>query len=88
MTAFISSAWGLVSASANLVIGTKQMSERARRFLDADGRENISAQDRAMLLALQSRVEIVVQPLNTLGLWLVDKVLPQQDLLVLNRISS
>lgn len=77
MTAFITSAWGLISASAKLVNGTRQMSERAQRLLSNDMALCFDAafkpEDRAVMLSLHLRVECLVQPLNSLLLWSADK---------------
>ena len=74
MSAFITSAWSVISASANLVIGTKQMTEKARRLIQNEiAQDKLDALDRAKLLSIQLRIECLVQPLNTLLLWSVDK---------------
>lgn len=80
----LSTAWGVISASANLVIGTKQMTEKAHRLLQGNSPsfDGLSKQDRAKLLSLQVRLECLVQPLNTLLLWCIDKDSTVQPVIV------
>mmetsp|Transcript_13963 Transcript_13963/g.34510 ORF Transcript_13963/g.34510 Transcript_13963/m.34510 type:complete len:760 (+) Transcript_13963:292-2571(+) len=78
MSAFLTSAYTVVSASANLVIGTKQMTDKARRFFDADNTYSSSSQKYSKevmrkVFALQTRFDCLLLPLNELLLWSVDK---------------
>jgi len=48
----IAGAWGVISASANLVIGTKKMTEKAHQLLQTElhGVKNMTLKDRNKLL--------------------------------------
>mmetsp|Transcript_15933 Transcript_15933/g.43715 ORF Transcript_15933/g.43715 Transcript_15933/m.43715 type:complete len:606 (-) Transcript_15933:31-1848(-) len=64
----ISSAWSLISSSAEVITGARRMTLRIHRLLQP-GLLELNESDRRRLLGLQKRVECLVQPLNFLLLW-------------------
>lgn len=87
MTSLITGTWTLISSSAQLVAGARRMTLRIHSLLQP-GLLELSDGDRRRLLALQKRVDCLVQPLNFLLLWskqrdscIQQAVLSAQDLL-------
>eukprot|EP00927_Polykrikos_kofoidii_P035368 TRINITY_DN29943_c0_g1_i4.p1 TRINITY_DN29943_c0_g1~~TRINITY_DN29943_c0_g1_i4.p1 ORF type:complete len:669 (+),score=133.65 TRINITY_DN29943_c0_g1_i4:67-2007(+) len=83
----ISSAWSIISSSAEVITGARRMTLRIHRILQP-GLLELNESDRRRLLGLQKRVECLVQPLNFLLLWSKKRdscvqqvVLSAQDLL-------
>lgn len=68
MTSLITGTWSLISSSAEVITGARRMTLRIHRLLQP-GHLELNEADRRRLLALQKRVECLVQPLNFLLLW-------------------
>jgi len=77
MTGLFAGTWALLSQSANIISGTqpviertRQMTERVQRLLSQqDQLGSLSAPEKELIVALQKRVECLVQPLNYLLQW-------------------
>jgi len=77
MTGLFAGTWALLSQSANIISGTqpviertRQMTERVQRLLNQQDQLGcLSAPEKELILALQKRVECLVQPLNYLLQW-------------------